>query len=293
MVKDNPTVYVIIVTFNGIKWIENCLSSVTIESNLNKKIIVIDNGSKDGTIEYIKQKYKGVELYESGINIGFGAANNIGLTMALNDKVDYIFLLNQDAWIENHAIENLIKIHQNNKEYGIIAPLRKINDASIENNILLNIVQKNCTQLISDSLLNKQLKEIYQIDYVGAAAWLLSLECINKVGGFNPLFFHYGEDNDYAERLNYHNLKIGLCPSIIATHDVGNRPFNKLRQQRMRKANCLLNLKYNKFNIIRAIIEILYCIFLDVFFERTNFFKNILLIKSNNKQTTKIFPSFL
>lgn len=168
------TVYVIVVTYNGIKWIKNCLNSI-VNSSIESKTIVIDNCSNDGTVELIKTQFPWVQILEMKKNLGFGAANNIGMKRALEKNSDYIFLLNQDAYIENNTIENLISIHNRNLNYGILAPLRRTSEKFLENHILLNIVQKNCQKLLSDALLRNSVDDVYSIDYVGAAAWLISI----------------------------------------------------------------------------------------------------------------------
>jgi GT2 family glycosyltransferase len=63
------------------------------------------------------------------------------------------------------------------------------------------------------------LKGIYEIEFVNAAAWLISAECIRTVGFFEPLFFLYGEDNNYLQRVTYHGLKIGIAPQSRIYHD--------------------------------------------------------------------------
>ncbi|MDE7397344.1 MAG: glycosyltransferase, partial [Muribaculum sp.] len=89
----------IIVTYNGMRWIDRCIKSV-LDSSISTDIYVIDNFSTDNTVEHIKKMYHRVMVYETNENLGFGKANNIGLKYALDNSYDYVYLLNQDAWIE-------------------------------------------------------------------------------------------------------------------------------------------------------------------------------------------------
>jgi N-acetylglucosaminyl-diphospho-decaprenol L-rhamnosyltransferase len=98
-------VVVIIVTYNGAGWIEKCLNSLR-NSSLNTDVIVIDNASTDETVSLIENLYPEVELVKRANNLGFGQANNIGLRMALDQNADFVFLLNQDAWIDQDTIGN-------------------------------------------------------------------------------------------------------------------------------------------------------------------------------------------
>ena len=79
----NPKLLTIIVTYNGIRWIDRCIDSV-IGSSVHSDIIVIDNGSTDGTQERIRERWNEVLLIQSDENLGFGRANNIGFDHALS-----------------------------------------------------------------------------------------------------------------------------------------------------------------------------------------------------------------
>ena len=91
--------YTIIITYNGVKWIEKNIQAL-IDSSTKTKIIIIDNGSVDGTQEIVKS-FKEVKFIQSEINLGL-KANNLGIKLALEQGADYVFLLNQDAWIEKN-----------------------------------------------------------------------------------------------------------------------------------------------------------------------------------------------
>jgi N-acetylglucosaminyl-diphospho-decaprenol L-rhamnosyltransferase len=94
---------VIVITYNGAKWVEGCFGSL-MQSSVPLNIIAVDNASSDNTVALIKNKFAGVALIESGTNLGFGKANNIGLKRAAEDNADFIFLLNQDAFVKPDTI---------------------------------------------------------------------------------------------------------------------------------------------------------------------------------------------
>jgi GT2 family glycosyltransferase len=210
--------YTIIVTYNGMQWIERCINSL-FSSSLKTHIIIIDNLSSDGTPEYISQHFPQVELIRSDVNLGFGKGNNMGMRKALDDKADYVFLLNQDAWVEPNTLEQLIDVHRSNQEYGILSPvhLNGKNDG-LETKFAEYASANNTPDLLSDLYIN-QLKPVYETKFVNAAAWLISAECLHKVGGFNPLFPHYGEDEEYIMRTQYKQFKVGIVPQAKVTHD--------------------------------------------------------------------------
>src|SRR5690606_11284840 len=71
---------------------------------------------------------------------------------------------------------------------------------------------------------------IFDIDFVNAACWLISKDCLKKVGGFNPYFFQYGEDRDYVNRVFYHKFKVGIVSSVFVHHDREQRDSKKKNQ---------------------------------------------------------------
>jgi GT2 family glycosyltransferase len=213
----NKKIYVIIVTYNGEKWISKCLESVE-NNNIPVNIIVIDNNSTDSTIQIIKTKFPNVELIKSKINLGFGKGNNIGLKKALKENADYVFLLNQDAWIEINTIEKLVNTQQKNQDYGILSPFHlDYKGNEIEYYFSTIMSPEHCPNLINDIYFGKK-KELYEIDFIHAAAWLISKKCLETVGGFDPIFPHYSEDNDYINRAEYFKFKVGIVPESIVFH---------------------------------------------------------------------------
>ena len=217
-------VFAIVVSYKGQRWYERCFSSLR-ESSIPVQTIVIDNASNDGTVEFIKTHFPEIILIESKENLGFGKANNLGLRYALDHDSDYVFLLNQDAWIEPDSLEKLIGIHSRHPEYGIVGPVQtnaektKVLDGVIK--FLINPDNVNMS-LFSDLLMGVQ-KEIYPVAEINAAAWLLPRRTLETIGGFDPLFLHYGEDWNYLSRVLYHGLKVGLTPGIHVVHDCKTR----------------------------------------------------------------------
>lgn len=219
----------IIVTYNAVtnNWIYKCLDSI-LNSTLETDIIIIDNGSSDGTIAIIKEKYPQVRLIEAETNLGFGKANNLGIETALKIGAEYFFLLNQDAWVEPDTIEKLHKQISNVPEFGVLSPLHLTGDGSkLDWNFEMSASYKLCTGLSSDFILNKNTDKIYHSDFVCAAAWMISKLCVEKVGGFNPSFYHYGEDDNYIQRMKYNGFKVGIYPQVKMYHDRENRVFDE------------------------------------------------------------------
>jgi len=214
------SISIIIVSYNGISWLPTTLASIPDKYH----VIVIDNNSTDETVNFIKANYPGVTLLEQSKNFGFGQANNLGLSYALKRAADYLFLLNQDAYLNDNCLDILIDFQKENKEYGILSPIHLNGTGTrLDANFSNYVNYTGNKDFLSDYVLNKKRKKVYQVPFVNAAGWLLSRECIEKVGGFDPIFFHYGEDDNYCQRVNYHGFKIGVVPDAKLLHDRENR----------------------------------------------------------------------
>jgi GT2 family glycosyltransferase len=234
----------IVVTFNGVKWIDKCFGSL-VNSSIPLKILAIDNSSSDGTAGNIRRKFPDVEVIEIGENLGFGKANNIGLNRAINNNADYVFLLNQDAWVQPNTIEQLIRAHKKHPEYSIVSPMHLNAEGDALDYSFSNYISpKNCNGLYSDIFVKKNIDQIYNVRFVNAACWLMTNECITKIGGFNPSFFHYGEDSNYIQRLKYFGLNIGIYPKCCIFHDRKNRTIdlNFQNEKELYKRQLILNL---------------------------------------------------
>lgn len=233
---------VIIVTYNAMQWAERCFSSLK-NSTVRPDVFVVDNGSTDGTQAFVKAHYPEVMFHQSEENLGFGKANNMGLQYALDQNYDYVYLMNQDAWVLKDTFERLIHISDNYPEYGILSPFQMNSDmSSIDNNFykVLNI-NKISGKLCLDTPTNSS-DEVYDINYIMAAHWFVTSKCIKSVGGFSPVFSHYGEDNNYADRALYKGFKIGVIPSLLVVHDRDNRKDNKEKLMYFQYVYCVTKL---------------------------------------------------
>jgi GT2 family glycosyltransferase len=134
------------------------------------------------------------------------------------------FLLNQDARVEPDTIEKLVTHQQKNVEYGVLNPIHLNGQGNaLDFNFSNYVVPSKCPGLYSDFCLNSIKDIIYKADFVNAAAWLLSRDCIEKVGGFSPSFFQYGDDDNYIHRVHYFGFKVGVYPLSKIFHDRENR----------------------------------------------------------------------
>ncbi len=205
-----PKVIVIVVTYNGLNWIETCFRSL-LHSTIPLKILAIDNASTDGTPNIVRAKFPTVEVIETGQNLGFGKANNIGLKRVMDENAEYAFLLNQDAWIENDTLEKLIFAHQQNPNMGILSPIEYYSENVLDRKFRVFYAPK-------ELLNNLNISKIHSTKFINAAGWLIPRKTLETIGYFDPIFNHYGEDVDYCNRVLHFNYEIGILGNCNYYH---------------------------------------------------------------------------
>ena len=194
-------VLVILVTYNGMQWLSRCLGSVK-----DADIFVVDNDSTDGSADWIQGNYPDAKLVRSAENLGFSKANNLGFEFALKKGYEFVYLLNQDAWLEDGALDKLLESADSQPEYAVLSPLQ-----------------------MTDGY--KELDRQFKKDKTPPAAhWLVRADAIRKVGLFNEdLFPFYGQDDDWCNRARFHCWKIGIVPDARGVHDRAQRKESKDR----------------------------------------------------------------
>ena len=211
----SPELLVIIVTYNGMPWMARCIGSVR-SSSLPADILVIDNGSTDGTADWLRSQ--GVETLEQPDNPGFGAANNIGLRYALERAYSYVYLLNQDAWVRPDTFSRLIAAFRGHPEYGILSPVQYDGGGvQWDRNFA-----RHCARALASGN-----GDVAEVPFVMAAHWMLTRVCVCAVGGFSPAFRQYGEDDNYIDRARYFGFRTGVVREAGAIHAREGRPCSR------------------------------------------------------------------
>ncbi len=203
-------ILVIVVTYNGLRWLDRCLGSVAgdgrWEMAMTVDLFVVDNDSADGSADYVQAHFPKAKLVRSAENLGFSKANNLGMQYALDHGYDYVYLLNQDAWLESGAMEKLVEAAEAHPEYAVLSPLQ-----------------------MTDGY--KDVDRLFKKDRTPPAAhWLVRVEAIRKIGLFDETLFPlYGQDDNWCHRARYHGYKVGIVPEARAVHDRAQRKEDKDR----------------------------------------------------------------
>ena len=226
-VSEKPSVYIILVNWNGWQDTLECLRSLEQLQYSNYTVIVVDNGSTDQSTQKIRQRFPNIVLIESDKNLGFAGGNNLGIEYALDQQADYCWLLNNDTTVEPDALDHLINSMEADPEIGICGSK------------LVFYHQRDRLQALGGGYFNKWFGTVHTIgsqkpidttldtnkiearlDYIIGASMMVSRQFIEEVGLMNEEYFLYYEEIDWAMRAQ-EKFKLGLASQSIVYHKEG------------------------------------------------------------------------
>ncbi|OVE82305.1 hypothetical protein BVY04_01295 [bacterium M21] len=214
-----------IVTYNGAEWVPKCLSSI-FSSSIVPEVVVVDNASRDNTIEIVENDFPKAELIQLTTNIGFGQANNIGINTGMKLGAEYFFLVNQDTYLMSNCIDELYKSARERPEYGILSPVHLSYEGNQLNPSFANYLTESSPEVLSDYFLG-QPRDFIDMKFVAAAFWFVPRKVFEETGGFDPVYFLYGEDNDLLTRIKNTGWKVGVVTSARGHHYHANTSIEK------------------------------------------------------------------
>lgn len=214
----NPEVLHIVVVFNGKAWLPELVDSV--QASGTGDVWAIDHGSTDGSWEWLKDNLPESNRTQ-GPNLGFGTGNNRGMEEALRRGVEAVHLLNQDARVDPQGMKTLADWVVQRESQGhaleVVSPIHW--DWSGET------PYEHFDKRYAPSW--RDHSEPFEVPFIHAASWLMTLDTVRAVGGFNPAFFMYGEDNEWAHRLRKAGGKFMIHPDGALFHDEKPKPWPK------------------------------------------------------------------
>jgi GT2 family glycosyltransferase len=239
-----PKICAVIPSFNGARFIGQALESVREQVASPADIIVVDNASTDETAAIVAHDLPGIRLKRLSANLGFGRAANIGMQMALAAGADYVWLMNQDVIAEPNVIARLCKEMDAGTGLGLLSAFQLSYDGA---RIDTTFCRYAGNQFWDDLVLGTA-KSCYEVSYMPAAAVLLRRSAIEDTGGFDPLFFMYGEDDDFCRMLGQFGWKIGFAPEARVKHWHGllNAPRSWRWRLNWEYSRALLHLKWSR-----------------------------------------------
>lgn len=227
---------VVILNWNGKKYIEKCLGFVLKleKNNFEIEIIVVDNASTDDSPDLIEQQYKTIKLLRNKENLGYAGGNNVGLKYAIENGADYVLVLNPDTIVDRNLLVELLKTFKKENKVGIVGP--KIYFAKGYEYHKDRYEEKDLGKVIFyaggiidwDNLLAShrgvdevdkgQFDQTGETDFVTGCAMMLGTEVISKIGYFDERYFLYWEDSDYCQRAKKAGFELSYEPKGLVWH---------------------------------------------------------------------------
>lgn len=203
-------VSIIIVNYNGRKWLKKCFDSLIKQTYKDFEIILVDNNSGDDSISFLEKTYKDkrIRIIQSGGNLGFAGGNNIGIKVA---KGEYILFLNNDTWVESNFIESIMKFYKNN-QYDIIAPFEKGYDKNEDFQ-----EYKISIDVLGHFIYFKDLS-VKKEFYLSGVSLFFPKKLYQETKGLDNNFFMYFEEIDWFWRLHLLKKKISHIPNVFVYH---------------------------------------------------------------------------
>lgn len=223
------TADVVIVTYNGEAVIDLALRSVVGHQSVGQ-ILVCDNGSTDGTLAKVEERRRvggNISVLRQSRNVGFGRGHEQAFALLAEQMARYVLLLNQDAFLPDDVLTELLRLAEQMPEFGILSPVHLANpDGPLERLFADYSMAPVIAEYVADACLGKT-KPVYSTHFVPAAIWLIRGEVISALGGFNPCFYQYGEDENFCQRVRRGGWMVGICSGIAAVHSRDGEPTSK------------------------------------------------------------------
>jgi len=202
----------------------DCLRSLLAMQESNFRILVVDNGSSDGSEKFLRESFPEVDIIANPYNLGFAAGCNIGLRRALEENADYVFLLNNDTLVDQFLLRELVTQAENALQIAVVSP--KIYYFTPPDAIWwvggtyspwiglakhIDLRQKD----------TGRHDRVCDIDWATGCAMLLRCDALRKIGLFDEQFFGNGEDLDLSLRMRQAGYRLRYLPSAKLWHREG------------------------------------------------------------------------
>ncbi len=220
----HPKVSIIVLNYNGKKWLDNCFQSLAEVDYPNFEVVMVDNASTDDSVDYVRKKYDWVRVIESGRNGGFAFGMNTGIK---GTEGEYVFLLDTDTIATKDFLRRLVEVAEFDPDI-IVASASSINpfnsslrpfaecdsNAGIASASLLHTIYKD----YMDELKNSGKYRVRLADTVSGAMMLIKRKLLEDVGLLDETFFMYWEDTEFNWRANLMGYKVVNVRDAVIFH---------------------------------------------------------------------------
>lgn len=218
--KSFPLVYIIIVNWNRRELLAECLHSIEGHTSYpNFRVVVVDNGSTDGSLELVRKNHPRVEVIQNKVNVGFAKANNQAIKLSLKRGANYIFLLNNDTKIvQGDWLTKMIWAFEANQSAGIMGCKLVYPDGRIQHAGGI-ITVRGISAYGWGEFDDGTYAQMKDVDYITGAAFMVKREIVEKIGLFDEQFSPvYCEETDYCVRARMAGYRMVYNPAVTIVH---------------------------------------------------------------------------
>lgn len=215
---------IIVLNWNGKEDTTRCLLSLEKLTYPHKEVVIVDNGSTDGSIDHFKTAFPHYTLLETGQNLGYAGGNNVGIEYGLNQGFDFFFLLNNDTIVDPSIIEHFLSTFEKHPQAGILGakiylmsePTRFDHFGGLWNK------KKMEFDFIGHRALDdgKSWESPLPLDYVCGAGIMVRRSVFAHIGLFDPRFFLFFEEADLCFRARRAGFEVLTAPQAKIWHKV-------------------------------------------------------------------------
>lgn len=210
--------------WNRPQYILPCLDSLSGMDGLPYRVIVVDNGSTDGSPTLIRERFPDVILIENGRNLGFAEGNNVGIRYALQSGSDYVLLLNDDTEVDPHFLRSLIEVAESDDAIGVVGPKICYYDEPQKiwsgGAIIDELGRSHELRHNENEMDDGRHDVVEEVDLVSGCAILVKASVIEEIGLLDPRFFAYFEETDWCARARKAGFKIVYVPQARIWHKI-------------------------------------------------------------------------
>jgi len=212
-----PKVFVIVLNWNGLADTLECIGSVKALEYPRIRILVVDNGSTDGSPSVLSQRYPDVTLLRNERNMGFTGGNNVGIAKALEAGADLVWLLNNDTVLEKDSLTQLVKRISASPEIGLASPVIHFQESPRQVQFSGSYIDWKKKRIV-------KLAEGESLPDAGAdvslwgTALLIRRSVLERIGFLNDKYFAYHEDEEFCMRAARAGYRAIVVPEARIYH---------------------------------------------------------------------------
>lgn len=214
---NEPTVSIIVLNWRRAEETLRCLNAIDRLTYANRSVVVVDNGSRDGSEELLRSARGNDPVIQSGANLGYAGGNNIGIRHALDAGAEYVWILNNDTLVEPEALTELIQTAEHQAHAGAIATRLVELDSGLTTSDAFRFHGRTMVPVLCEGC----AAGWHPADIVGGPSLLLRADALQEVGLFDEDYFHYYEEADLMERIRRGGWDLGLVCRAVTRHSGG------------------------------------------------------------------------